>query len=306
MNNSVSFNTNDKLRVTSFNNYDPLRVQTKVYIGKGSEITQSIEGFDSVGFDSVGFDELALGGNAISKYGMDRTPTDTNNLWITLDGTRLHAGEYTIDDNGKIDLQGQTLGGASEIIVTHFSEKTIEPTVGYRMVNDMLGNYEYFRLSTDGATKLTADLVPTDTKIYVEDASKLPQPSPTSNTPGVVYVGNERITYWAISYEGNYITEIRRATNGTRFATRHLLGTEVYDTTSAQKLPQSNTHTQTWYTAGASSASDGSGLQSSLSSNAKFLKASEAFVPNFLQEFQTPLYAVTGYVDDNYVEELDI
>ena len=306
LNNSVSFNTNDKLRVTSFNNYDPLRVQTKVYIGKGSEITQSIEGFDSVGFDSVGFDELALGGNAISKYGMDRTPTDTNNLWITLDGTRLHAGEYTIDDNGKIDLQGQTLGGASEVIVTHFSEKTIEPTVGYRMVNDMLGNYEYFRLSTDGATKLTADLVPTDTKIYVEDASKLPQPSPTSNTPGVVYVGNERITYWAISYEGNYITEIRRATNGTRFATRHLLGTEVYDTTSAQKLPQSNTHTQTWYTAGASSASDGSGLQSSLSSNAKFLKASEAFVPNFLQEFQTPLYAVTGYVDDNYVEELDI
>ena len=72
------------------------------------------------------------------------------------------------------------------------------------------------------------------------------------------------------------------------------------------RTPQSNTHTQTWYTASAFSAADGSGLQSSLSSNAIFLKASESFVPSYLQEFQDPLYVASGYVDDDYVEELDI
>jgi hypothetical protein len=303
---SVSFSANDKLRVTSFNNYDPLRIQTKVYIGKGSEVTQAIDGFDQVGFDSASFDRLAVGGNAVSKYGMDRIPTNTDNLWITLDGVRLHAGEYAVSNTGKIDLLNQTLGGGSEIIVTHFSEKTIEPTIGYRMINNMLGNYEYFRISADGATKLTTDVLPTDTKIYLKDASKLPQPSTDSKIPGVVYVGNERITYWQISYEENFITQIRRATNGTRFAGLHRAGTEVYDTTDAQKLPQTNTHTQTWYTVGASTAANGSGLQSSLSSNAKFLKASETFVPNYLQELENPKYLIDGYVAEFYVADLEL
>jgi len=306
LNSSVSFSANDKLRVTSFNNYDPLRIQTKVYIGKGSEVTQEIDGFDQVAFDSASFDRLAVGGNAISKYGMDRVPTNTDNLWITLDGVRLHAGEYAVSNTGKIDLLNQTVGGSSEIIVTHFSEKTIEPTIGYRMINNMLGNYEYFRISADGATRLTADLLPTDTKIYLKDTSKLPQPSTDSDIPGVVYVGNERIIYWQISYEENYITQIRRATNGTRFASRHRAGTEVYDTTDAQKLPQSNTHTQTWYTVGSSTAANGSGLQSSLSSNAKFLKASETFVPNYLQELENPRFMIDGYVAEFYVEDLEL
>ena len=174
------------------------------------------------------------------------------------------------------------------------------------MVNDMLGNYEYFRLCADGATKLTQAVKPTDTKIYVQNASKLPQPSPNSKEPGVVYVGNERITYWEIDYDNNYLTQIRRATNGTRFARTHLIGTEVYDTTDAQRLPATDTHTKTWYTAGASAAADGNGIQSATTTNANFLKACEAFVPNYLQEFQTPEYAEDGYIVDGYVEELEV
>jgi len=302
----VIFATNDKLHVTSFNNYDPLRVHTKVYIGTGSEVTQTIDDFDNSGFDSVGFDLLAQGGQAVNKFVLDRIPANTNNLWVTLDGVRLHAGDYDIDESGRLDLTSQSLTGTSEIIVTHFSERNIEPTVGYRMVNDMLGNYEYFRLCADGATKLTQEVRPTDTKIYVQDASKLPQPNPNSNEPGVAYVGNERITYWSIDYTNNYITQIRRATNGTRFAGTHLIGSEVYDTTDAQRLPATNTHTQTWYTAGASTAADGNGIQSATTTNANFLKACEAFVPNYLQEFQSPKYVVDEYVDEGYVADLEL
>ena len=85
-----------------------------------------------------------------------------------------------------------------------------------------------------------------------------------------------------------------------------MIGSEVYDTTDAQRLPATNTHTQTWYTAGASTAADGNGIQSATTTNANFLKACEAFVPNYLQEFQTPKYAEDGYIVDGYVEELEV
>ena len=129
----------------------------------------------------------------------------------------------------------------------------------------MLGNYEYFRLCNEGQTRLSQDLVQDDRKIYVEDATKLPLTNPTADKPGVIFVGNERITYWEISFEGNYITNFRRSTMGTRWATRHLKGTEVYDTTDAQRLPATDTHTKTWYDAGLhGTAANGFGLQLSL------------------------------------------
>ena len=278
LNSGFAFSGGDKLHVTSFNNHDTLRTQTKVYIGQGSN----------------------------KKYTLDRTPTNTNNLWITLDGVKLHPGEFTIDTTGKIDLSSQTVSASSEIIVTHFTENITEPTIGYRMVNDMLGTYEYFRLCNDGQTQLSADLVAEDTKIYVEDATRLPLVSRNADKPGVLYVGNERITYWEISHEDHFVTGIRRGTNGTRFAPRHIKGTEVYDTTEAQRLPATNTHTQTWYDVGTSTSANGFGLQSSSSTNAAFLKACEASLPNYIAEFQSPKYVEDEYADEGYFGELDI
>ena len=279
LNSGFAFSGGDKLHVTSFNNHETLRTQTKVYIGQGSN----------------------------KKYTLDRTPTNTNNLWITLDGVRLHAGQgYTINITGKIDLSTQTITASSEIIITHFTENITEPTIGYRMVNDMLGTYEYFRLCNDGQTQISADVLPTDTKIYVEDATKLPLVSPTADKPGVLYIGNERITYWEISFEGHYVTNLRRGTNGTRFAPRLLKGTQVYDTTEKQRLPATDTHTKTWYTAGTSTSADGFGLQSSLSTNAKFLKECEASLPNYIAEFQSSKYVEDEYADEGYFGELDI
>lgn len=303
---SVSFNTGDKVYVTSFNNHDPLRVQTKVYIGQGSELVATSDEFDEIGFDSGDFDAESLSGLALNKYTLDRIPTSSNNLWVTLDGIRLHAGEFFIDNNGKIDLSSQVVNVNSEIIVTHFSENKMEPTIGYRMVNDMLGNYEYFRLCNDGQTVLSKPLRAADTKIYVQDASKLQLANPTADKPGVLYVGNERITYWEISFEDNYVTNIRRSTMGTRWANVHPAGVNVYDTTDTQRLPATNTHTKTWYTLGSGTAADGNGLQSSTSSNAAFLKACEASLPNYVQESQSPAYMETGYVDPDYVEDLEL
>ena len=172
----------------------------------------------------------------------------------------------------------------------------------------------------------------TDKFIYVADATKLKLPDIGSNEPGVVYVGNERITYWELSYEGNYLTQLRRATRGTRFASRHLLGENVYDTTDAQALPQTDTHTQTWYDNGVESVDqniltadylsvtngttilastqntpgDNNGIQTATSLNADFLRQAEAFIPNYSSEFQSPKFVLDDYVDTGYIADLEL
>ena len=299
----LSFTTGDKLYITTFSNHDPLRTQTKVYIGQGSEIASVTDTFDSVGFDSVAFDSVTISGTAVNKFTLDRVPTSANYMWVTVNGIKLHPGDFFIDSAGRLDLSSQTLTSTSEVIVTYFGENIIEPTVGYRMINDMLGNYEYFRLAADNVTTLAKDLNITDTKIYVEDVSVLPMVSPSSEYPGVIFVGNEKVTYWEISYEDNYLYNIRRATSGTRFATIHRIGANVVDCGEDQRLPATDTHTKTWYDTSSTTAANGQGLQGATTVNANFLKAKEAFLPNWLVELNEAKYLVDDYVDDDYAEE---
>jgi hypothetical protein len=128
------------------------------------------------------------------------------------------------------------------------------------------------------------------------------QVNSSSRYPGVVFVGNERITYWEVNTTDNYITNIRRGTGGTRFANKHRIGTNTSDGSEDQRMPETTTHTQTWYTKGTSTASNGLGLQESSSVNALFIKSKEAIVPNYLAELSANNYIVDNYVEDDYVE----
>ena len=78
--------------------------------------------------------------------------------------------------------------------------------VGYRVVHNMYSNSnssvaadqpEYFRIREINNTRLSANLLPTDTHIYVEDVNKLPPIGANASTPGVIYVNGEKITYWS-------------------------------------------------------------------------------------------------------------
>ena len=282
----VTFNTGDKLYITSFSNHDPLIVQTKVFLGLGNLMTTTKEGFDTVGFDSTGYDATIVTGVAVAKYQLDRVTTKAGYLWVTLDGNRLHPGEYSIDSSNRLDLQGRTIDENSEIIVTSFSENVIQPTLGFRIFKDMLGQYNYFRICDDNATVLAQDLNPTDTKIYVKDVTKLSNVSPSSKNPGVIFVGNERITYWEVDTTNNYVTNIRRSTRGTRYSSIHRAGVNVIDASEDNRMPANDTHTKTWYTAGTSSAANGLGIQASTTINSKFLKACTAVVQNYIKELE--------------------
>jgi hypothetical protein len=77
--------------------------------------------------------------------------------------------------------------------------------VGYRVVHNMysdaassvaLNQPQYFRIREANTTFLVANLLPTDTHIYVDDITKLPPIGPNASTPGVIYINGEKITYW--------------------------------------------------------------------------------------------------------------
>ena len=76
-------------------------------------------------------------------------------------------------------------------------------TLGYRIFNNMLGDTSYMRLSGLNTTSLVEDLSINDSYIFVEDGTVLPPPNISLATPGVVFIGGERITYYR-----NYALEV--------------------------------------------------------------------------------------------------
>lgn len=305
INTSVGFTSSSVMRVNTFSNHDPLRIQTKVFKGEGTGSTTTIDEFDEIGFDSAGFDRSVVVGT-VGSYTLDRTVTNINHFWITLNGVRLHPGDYTTNGSSIVLSENvqASVTGTSIIVVTHFTENTIKPTIGFKIFQDMNGNVDYLRLSKAATTKVAVDVTVTDERIYVDDINKLPYVTPDSEFPGVVFIGSERITYWEVSLEDHYISNLRRGTQGTTLVQTISKGFNVIDGGKDQQLPASDTHTKTWYNTGTGTSADGLGLQQSNTLNALFLKQGEAQVPNYKLELNQSQYIVDGYVEDDYIEEL--
>lgn len=278
-------------------------MSTKVFEGQGTGSTTVLDEFDTVNFDTAGFDRSVVSGT-IGTYDLDRTVTNVNNFWVTVDGVRLHPGDYITVGSSIVmsNATKATIGGASVVVITHISENQIQPSVGFRIFKDMNDNVEYLRMCKDATTEITTEAVVTDTKIYVDDASVLAQVDGDSEFPGVVFIGGERITYWEINTTDNYISSLRRGTLGTAVVQLISPGFLVVDGGKDQNLPASNTHTNTWYDLGSGAAANGLGIQQSSTVNANFLKACEAQVPNYRLELNDRNFVVDGYAEADYVE----
>ena len=321
---SVSFTSSSVLRINTFANHDPLRIQTKVFKGQGTGSTTVLDEFDTVNFDTAGFDRSVVSGT-VGTYDLDRIVTNVNNFWVTVDGVRLHPGDY-ITVGSSIVMSNAikaTIGGASVVVITHISENQIQPSVGFRIFKDMNDNVEYLRMCKDATTEIKTKAVVRDTKIYVDDASVLAQVDGDSEYPGVVFIGGERITYWEINTTDNYISSLRRGTLGTAVVQLIRPGFLVVDGGRDQYLPASNTHTNVWYNMSVSAAdstvllsdstvvfasatgqANGLGIQQSTTINANFLKACEAQVPNYRLELNDRYFVQPGYAAADYIEVL--
>jgi len=103
------------------------------------------------------------------------------------------------------------------------------------MWTDILENTHYTRIIDDATTKIAEPLNQLDTVVKVVNGDKLADPDLAGNNPGVIFVNNERITYWEKS--GNELKNIRRGTMGTSIPFRHYTNDLVIDSSSRQNIP---------------------------------------------------------------------
>jgi hypothetical protein len=257
---SVSMSANDKIAVYSFTNHDDLEIRTEVFAG--TEVIPSITGYDVDDYDRDGYDSDNQPQQIITnKILLSRDIIDNSYVWMSLNGTVLVGGvDFRINENDPNELlilKPHTFTSSDRIVVTYFSEVTALDTIAFRIFKDMMNRHHYRRIADSGTTTLTQALNITDTHVYVADASKLPNPDPTINRPGVVFINGERMIYWVRDTNGNFLTRLFRGTMGTGAKTTYPTGTRLVDATANQALPQTDTFTlKTFVGDGSSTAFD--------------------------------------------------
>ena len=204
----------------------------------------------------------------VSVQGLEFVQPDNDNKMKLLDtaiesyyrdvalGTRPE--DISIDGGGYIDIfnshapeelvPGITFDTLNmQIFTTPLDESgiSLSQPYGHRVIHDMRGSSVdafgnvpadsryYYRIAENSSTFLAANVELTDTTIYVEDVSKLPEPGNKipvtaedgtiemlARRPGVVYIGGEKIVYYRRDLATNSITDLRRGVDGTG-AARH-------------------------------------------------------------------------------------
>jgi hypothetical protein len=126
----------------------------------------------------------------------------------------------------------------------YFALESATGATGFRIFKDMMNRTFYKRISKTATTKLTLDMTAGTQTITVEDASVLPTPSASSNTPGVIFIDKERIEYFTKT--NNVLGQLQRGTLGTGIKD-HGSGAEVVDASGTQTIPYADTvHTNTF------------------------------------------------------------
>jgi hypothetical protein len=170
------------------------------------------------------------------RYQLQRPVLDVNYIWVYVNGNRLTKDvDYYIDQNKFwVYLKNDTDAGDTIKIVS-FSNTVYQKPSAYEIFKDMLNRVHYNAFSKDTNIKLVKDLYYYEDEIILNDSSNFPDPIPSRNIPGIVFVNSERIEYFEKS--GNVLKKLRRGTLGSPIAEVHAEGHAVIDVSVYQNVP---------------------------------------------------------------------
>ena len=176
--------------------------------------------------------------NSARLYKLSREVYNDNYVWISIgDKTLVPGYDFVIlEDNRsvQVDIDLPYVEG-EQVIITSLAQTSAGRTSSFKMFKDTIGRTSYRRLSLEETTYLIEPLQLTDTQIVVEDGNKLPQLSPNTTSPGIVFIAGERIEY--LERIGNVLSKITRATLGTGAKPYYTIGTWVIDQSQTQNMP---------------------------------------------------------------------
>lgn len=263
---------NETLVVTTFSNHDQMGMRTELFSGatgrfRGDSqdwgfITASVDlsiDWGDLGAPDVASEDWGDVGqgifsidNPVSEFTLSGTPLNSDYTFVTINKEYLLANhDYRLEGN-KIFIPKKVLLLTDVISVTYVSATVTQPSIAYRIFKDILNRYHFRRISLTHSTKLSQDVSKSTAVIEVMDGSVLPQPSPSTNTPGVVYINQERIAYF--SKTGNVISQLTRGTLGTPIQD-HSKFDYVVDGSLVQNIPYEETVTTVTKTADGSTVS---------------------------------------------------
>ena len=109
---------------------------------------------------------------------------------------------------------------------------TVTDSISFRVYYDADGETKYYALPNATKTTVSTAIGKDDIEIAVADVTVLPEPYMNSlgtgyTTPGVVFIGNERVEYFDIDRTNNKLLHCRRGT-GTTSAQSHAISTSVF------------------------------------------------------------------------------
>jgi hypothetical protein len=140
-----------------------------------------------------------------------------------------------------------TLNEGDDIDIIHFAAPIATPVIAWKQFKDILNRTHYKRFDTAEGMYLTQPLNSNDLRIYVNDTTTLQKPNKKLNQPGIIWVGAERIEYFAI--DGNSLRQLRRSTHGTGTGDIYDIGTPVYAMGIAKNMPYKDEVITSNYTA---------------------------------------------------------
>ena len=206
--------SNVSIKVTSFTDHDKMLIKTERFNG-------TLERHFTLSFPTLSDDYV----------------------WVYVDGIPLTArNEFDIlDDARTIEISDLvTVTTASSVVITTINPPSFgNQIVGFRVFNDMFNRSHFKRLSAFHSTTLLQPLRHTDDTIVLTDGNGIIPPNPLINKPGIVIIDGERIEF--MEKDGNVLKQLRRSTLGTGPATFSNIGTQVFDQSSQQTMPYTET-----------------------------------------------------------------
>jgi hypothetical protein len=239
INPNVSLVAGEQIRIVTYANHDTARIKTTVGIGGAILSSSFAEGFDNpLGFDGSPFDDVIPVFLTKPIFALQEVYNNIDYIFVYKNGERLFPiVDYILSESGDQLEFTVDINSNDVLIVTEFTELSQQGLISYRMFKNLLDQTSWFRIGGEEITALSQQLLITDSDIHVFDASRCPEPSKSSNKPGVIFVNSERIEYWSRDLSENTLTEILRSTGGTGAPAVHSVGTAVVAASSAQEVP---------------------------------------------------------------------
>ena len=235
----------DIIEVITWNDTRQQNILTQVFVGpiQGSAVLQ--QGFDDTVYDLATVNDTAGSfdyseGQTVTLNNLiiERTITNPDRLWVTLNGRRLTVNnEFTLNGNEIILANEYVLTATDIVIVTEFTNSIAPESMAFRIFQDMRGVQATYSITPDSSTYLVRSVSSTDDIIYVYNIEALDEPNLSADVWGVITINGERIMYRERDVANNTVSGLLRGTAGTAIA-EHASNSIVYSMGRGNLLPE--------------------------------------------------------------------